>query len=272
MAGSVDTYRPDRFFATAFVLTWIPWFAAAWFSLHPGLEVYQYGCLLVGGFGPFITAVLMMRGSDALRRDFRARLIDPRKFNPPYLLVTFLLMPVVTWIAVRLSLSLGQSPAQLAVSPDILARVPITFIAPTLEELGWRGYGMDSLRARMSMRKASLAFAILWAVWHWPLFLIRGTYQHDLLSSPLHTANFFLSVLPAAIIANWLYYKHRRLILAAILFHFMLDAVPQGLAIGQVAKVIETVLFAGVAIAILVFDRKAFAPETGAVLPEAARA
>src|SRR5690349_14702356 len=101
--ASADSYRPDKFFATAFALTWIPWFVAAWLSYRSGLEVYQYAALLVGGFGPFLAALFMMRGSSVLKHDFRARLIDIRKFNPPYLLVTFLLMPIVTVLAVRLS-------------------------------------------------------------------------------------------------------------------------------------------------------------------------
>ena len=253
-------YRPVAFYALTFALTWIPWFASAHFSTAPAMVAYEYGFLLLGGFGPLLSALILswFSHSDALKKDFRARLIDVRRFNPPYLLVTFLLMPVVSWMAVRLSLYLGEPASQLALSPFLLARVPITLIAPTLEELGWRGYGMDSLRARMGALSASLLFGVLWASWHWPLFLINGTYQHDLLASPLYTANFFASVLPIAIIANWLYYKHRRLILAAILFHFMLDAVPQSLAIGQVAKCIETVLFAILAIGIVIVDRKAF--------------
>jgi membrane protease YdiL (CAAX protease family) len=265
--GPLETYsyKPAAYFLLAFALTWLPWFASARFSYAPNLVVYQYGSLLLGGFGPLLAALFLIRtsGSDALKQDFRARLIDVRKFNPPYLLVTFLLMPLVTWVAVRLSLHLGQPASQLALSSNLLARVPITLIAPTLEELGWRGYGMDSLRAKFGALGASLLFGILWALWHWPLFLINGTYQHDLLASPLYTANFFASVLPIAIIANWLYYKHRRLILAAILFHFMLDAVPQSFAIDQATKCIETVLFAIIAIAIVAIDRKVFGGREG---------
>jgi membrane protease YdiL (CAAX protease family) len=258
-------YRPAAFFLMTFALTWIPWFASAHFSYAPDMVAYQYGCLLLGGFGPVLSALVLIGVSrnDALKLDFRARLVDVRKFNPPYLLVTFLLMPIVTWAAVRISLYLGQPAGQLALSPNLLARVPITLIAPTLEELGWRGYGMDSLRARLGAFSASVLFGVLWALWHGPLFLINGTYQHDLLASPLYTINFFASVLPIAIIANWLYYRHRRLILAAILFHFMLDAVPQSLAVGQVAKCIETLLFAIIAVLIVVADRKVFGGREG---------
>ncbi len=109
------------------------------------------------------------------------------------------------------------------------------------------------------MLSATLLFGVLWAIWHVPLFLINHSYQHDLwLTSPVYVANFFISVMPAAIIANWLYYKHRRFIPAAILFHFMLDAVAESFAIEQYTKCIVTGFFLAAALAILLFDRKAF--------------
>jgi membrane protease YdiL (CAAX protease family) len=110
------------------------------------------------------------------------------------------------------------------------------------------------------MRGATAAFALLWALWHWPLFLIAGTYQHELwLQSPIYVANFLVSVLPAAVIANWLYEKHRRYIPAAILFHFMLDAVAESFAAEQFAKCIVTGVFIAVAALIVLLDRKTFA-------------
>jgi membrane protease YdiL (CAAX protease family) len=49
--------------------------------------------------------------------------------------------------------------------------------APAVEELGWRGYGMDSLRSCFSLFTASLYFALLWALWHLPLFFINNYYH-----------------------------------------------------------------------------------------------
>lgn len=109
------------------------------------------------------------------------------------------------------------------------------------------------------MRNATFAFALLWAPWHAPLFLIAGNYQSGLLGNPVHVANFFVSVLPAAVLANWLYEKHRRSIPAAILFHFMLDAVAESFAIEQFTKCIVTGVFIVIAALIVMLDRKAFA-------------
>ncbi len=134
-------------------------------------------------------------------------------------------------------------------------------LAPIMEETGWHGYGVDSLRAGNGMMQATLLFGILWAVWHAPLFLISGTYQHGVaeMGQPLYVANFFVSVIPAAIIANWFYYKNDRSIAVAILVHSMLNAAAVLLNAGQIAKCIATLLYAVVAAGLIVGDRKLFA-------------
>ncbi|HUO88514.1 MAG TPA: CPBP family intramembrane glutamic endopeptidase [Rhizomicrobium sp.] len=216
--------------------------------------------MLVGLLGPFASALAFLRRDAILWRDFKDRLVNWRRLRWRYLPVTILLMPLAAYAAIWLSLRFGRPASQLQLVPDILAQVPIMFLAPTLEELGWRGYGVDALRAKLGMRAAAWTFALLWAIWHVPLFFIDHTYQHDLwLESPLYVANFFASVFPAAILANWLYEKHRRFIPAAILFHFMLDAVAESFAIEQFTKCIVTGVFIAVAALIMLLDRKAFA-------------
>jgi hypothetical protein len=55
--------------------------------------------------------------------------------------------------------------------------------------------------------------------------LVPGTYQHYVatLTNPLFVVNFFLSILAAAFVANWLYYKNWRSITGAVLAHSMLN-------------------------------------------------
>src|SRR3569832_109049 len=251
-------YRPAAFFTLAFALSWLPWLGAAWFSRQPDGLTGSIALELAGLLGPFVSALLLLRGP--MWRDFAARLVDVRRLNWATLPVTILVMPAAAIAAVWISTRTGHSADQLRVIPDLAGMLPIMVLAPLIEELGWRGYGVDALRARFGMRIATLLFAVLWAVWHWPLFLIAHSYQNDLLQmSPLYVANFFVSVIPAAIIANWLYWKHHRLIPAAILFHFMLDAVAESFAIEQFTKCIITAVFIAVAALIMLLDRKAFA-------------
>jgi membrane protease YdiL (CAAX protease family) len=252
-------------------LSWLPWIGAAWFSYRPGGEVPDLALSLLGLLGPFISALVFLRasGNPALWHDFKDRLLNLRRLRWPYLPVTILLMPIAAYGAIWLSVRLGRPESQLSLIPNLLGMVPIMFLAPLFEELGWRGYGVDALRARYGMRAATALFAVLWAIWHAPLFLINHTYQHDLwLQSPVYVVNFFVSVLPAAVIANWLYYKHRRFIPAAILFHFMLDAVAESFAIDQFTKCIITAVFIVVATLIVLLDRKAFAEGPGNFVTE----
>ncbi len=255
-------YRPAAFFTLTFAFSWIAWLVSAWLSYRPGQQTASQLFAAFGLLGPFATAYILLRGSPALWRDFKRRLIDPRLFDWRFLPVTVLLMPAATYLAIWLSVKLGRPAGQLALVPNLAAMVPLMFLAPLFEELGWRGYGVDALRARFGMGGTTALFAALWALWHWPLFLIDHTYQHDVwLASPVYVANFFVSVLPAAVIANWLYYKHNRSIAAAVLFHFMLDAVAESFNAEQFAKCIVTGVFLIAAALIVIVDRKAFARE-----------
>jgi len=106
------------------------------------------------------------------------------------------------------------------------------------------------------------------------MFIINHTYQHDLwLMSPIYVINFFVSNIPLAVVANWLCYKHNRLILAAILFHSAFDAVAESFNIEQFTKCIVTGVFLAVALVIVLVDRKAFGqgPETFLADENAAR-
>ena len=111
------------------------------------------------------------------------------------------------------------------------------------------------------MMRATLLLAGLWCIWHAPLALISGTYQNEVaeMENKIFIVNFFVSIIPAAIIANWFYYKNDRSILAAILLHSMLNAAAVLLNAGQVAKCIATLLYACIAAGLVVGDRKLFA-------------
>ena len=106
------------------------------------------------------------------------------------------------------------------------------------------------------MLKATLLFGLIWSAWHAPLVLLPGSYQHTLvrIDSPVFVANFFVSVIPAAFVANWIYYRCERSIAAAVLTHSMLNAAALLMNAGQVAKCIATVLYVIVAALIVVFD------------------
>jgi membrane protease YdiL (CAAX protease family) len=257
-------YRSVDFFVAAYLAAWMPWLVGAQLARQEGGEVHSLLFTLLGLLlGPTGAALFFVAssGSPALKRDFRERFIDLRRIRPLYALVAVFLPFVLMGLAIGVSLRLGESPDQfrLAGGPGFGVLVGLALVlAPILEETGWHGYGVDSLRAHASTRTATLLFAVLWCVWHAPLILVKGTYQHQLaqMDNPLFLINFFVSVLPVAVVANWLYYKNRRSIVGAVLLHAMLNASAVLLNAGQVAKCIATVLYFLVAAAIVAFDRE----------------
>jgi CAAX protease family protein len=122
--------------------------------------------------------VVQDSGNKALRGDFRDRLVNLWRIRPIYLLAAVLLPFAVLGLSILLSLGFGQSADQFRLSggANLLSMIILTMVlAPILEEVGWRGYGVDSLRAQAGMTKATLLFAALWSAWHAPLDFIGGT-------------------------------------------------------------------------------------------------
>jgi membrane protease YdiL (CAAX protease family) len=253
------------FFALAYALSWILWFAGIYAGLRPELEPYAALANLLGVLGPIGAALLLVltSGSAALKHDFWDRLFNLRRVRRLYAVFAVAIPIAVICLSILLSLWLGQTPDQFRLSggAGLIPLVVLALvIAPICEEVGWHGYSADSLRAGYGMLTATLLFAALWCAWHAPLVLVPGTYQHQLavMDSKIFVANFFVSIIPAGIIANWLYYKNDRSIAAAILFHAMLNAAAVLIAAGPVAKIIATLLYAAIAAVLIISDRLLF--------------
>jgi membrane protease YdiL (CAAX protease family) len=259
-------YRPALFFALAYALSWIAWFAGIYAGARPELQPYAALAGLLGVLGPIGTALFLVltSGSTALKHDFWDRLFNLRRIRPLYAALAVAMPLAVMCLSILFSLWLGQPADQFRLSGGA-GLIPLVLLAlvlaPICEEVGWHGYGADSLRDRLAMLPATLLFAALWCAWHVPLVLVPGTYQHELaaMDNKIFVANFFVSIVPAGIIANWFYYKNNRSIVAAILLHAMLNAAAVLIAAGQVAKVIATLLYAAIATAIIIGDRRLFA-------------
>jgi uncharacterized protein len=259
-------YRPVVFFVMAYVVTWIIWFLGVYVGSQPGYESYAGLFSFIGLVGPIGTALFLVLTSRcaALRKDFKDRIFNLRRVRPVYALVAVLVPFTVICFSIVLSLWFGQSSDQFRFSgganlfPLIILAL---LLAPICEETGWHGYGVDSLRAKAGMIRATILFATLWCGWHMPLVLIAGTYQHQvaMMDNKIFIVNFFVSIIPAAMIANWFYYKNDRSVAAAVLLHSMLNAASVLLNAGQVAKCIATLLYSGIAAGLIVGDRRLFA-------------
>jgi CAAX protease family protein len=260
-------YRPAQFFLIAFAVTWFFWFADAYVSSRGGAGGLQGLLMFLGLCGPVAAAVVMFRRTESLElwRDYRDRLFSLRRIDLRTLPVTLFLMPALMCIAIGISLLFGRSADQfrflLGTSFVTLPGLVGLFLAPALEEAGWRGYGVDSLRSRSTLFVTSLSFGILWACWHIPLLAISGSYHNTLLSSWLYTADFFASVFAMAFILNWLYYRNNRSVIACFLFHLSANIAMSFIPAEQFTKCIVTVLLLLFAAATVIGDRQLYFEE-----------
>ena len=132
-------------------------------------------------------------------------------------------------------------------------------LASTFEELGWHGYGFDSLTAKLSLLKATIVFGLLWSIWHLPLMFVSGSYQYELLrANPLYILNFFVSIVPLGIIISWIYLRNNRSVIMAILFHLIVNFSQEMFMITNNTKCIETIILILLAAVIVSGDKKLF--------------
>ncbi len=260
-------YRPLMYFVMAFSATFAFWFAGAYVSFLDNQNGLHMLLLLPGLVAPFVISLVFIFTSNnaALKHDFINRLINPRLMQPKTLPVFLLLMPLSVLASIVLSLPLGGSLSQFQFAEGFsftTGFVPVLLLlllAASFEELGWRGYAFDSLQSRYTYFTASLIFSILWSFWHFPLIFVQDSYQYQIFHENIWFAvNFFASIIPMGIIISWVCIQNRKSVLAAMLFHFIINISQEILDISQTTKCIQTIVLTVVVIALVAMDKDLF--------------
>lgn len=267
--STIHRYRPTLYFVLAFAVTWINGFILAAQS-RQGAEKNMLH-LFLAYMGPLLAALFMMYvfADKPFRVDYRRRIYDLRLIDKRYLPFTFLLLPLAMVAAIGISIVLGQPAEQLRFAQafkifdgEVIFSMILLVLVPVLEELGWRGYGVDSLASKFNLFVTSLIFGALWGLWHLPAFFIEGSYQASLWGQhPIFAFNFVLGVIPLAIIMNFLYYKNRRSIALLALFHVLVNYSSEVFEANQVSKCIFTLILTAVAVTLVLRNREFFFTE-----------
>jgi uncharacterized protein len=145
------------------------------------------------------------------------------RVNWKWYLVSFLLIPALSYIAILLNAVLTKTPIDfrtvLAYQFFGPSATLALFIIPFFlfdaiangEEMGWRGYVLPRLQAKYNALTASLILAVIWAFWHVPKFVTHW-----------NSAVFFwftVDVVAKAILLTWMYNNTRGSLLLVTLFH-----------------------------------------------------
>lgn len=257
-------FKPVQFFTLDFVFTWVPLWLAVWGIRNNWLS-FNFVFMAVAVISATLAAIMMIYSSrdKLLIRDYWDRVFNFTRIKSKWWLFILFTIPLINILAILLSTFFGKPLSQMQLQEQFLAN-PLLFAlalflyGPLPEELGWRGYGIDSLRSRLNLFTSSIILAILWLIWHIPLFFITGSYQNQLLSYPPGWIAFGVALIPAELLTDWIYYKNNRSTLAAIMFHFSTNFGGELLNFDRFTKVIQAVLLIIIAACIVWKDREMF--------------
>jgi CAAX protease family protein len=225
----IKKYALVFFFSLAYLFTWSNWLPQALTS-RGIISVEVPGFLtILSGFGPALAAIIvatLVSGKLGLR-DLFGRLLRWRVGIQWYLIA--LLMPAfVALLAIAFNNWTGGAAPNFSAavypfgSPEtpFLQKLIVMFLIFTLgfdglgEEIGWRGYALPKLLEGRSALFSSLVLGALWAVWHFPFALTKGTFLSEV---PLYW--FFINLLALSVIYTWIFNNTNQSLLLALLFH-----------------------------------------------------
>lgn len=234
MAGAAQTSWLKRhqllaFFVLTFVLTWVGWFLALLLPL-PSLAD---GLLFrIAGFGP-ACAALILTGITAGKQGVRALLggLLQWRVGLRWYLVVFFSFWLFIPAALALNVLLGGTLPGYALQtpwykPLLLYLVgwPIgTLLAPPAEEPGWRGFALPRLLNKYNALLASVFLGVIWAIWHFPLFLTPdGGKGYEGLPD---FVVFIPFVVALSILIAWVYVNTKGSLLISLLFHGTINTI-----------------------------------------------
>jgi membrane protease YdiL (CAAX protease family) len=217
--------KPWFFFVIVLIYSWSFWLVA----VFSGLYYTQFPIFLLyalGGIGPSLWGIILVYLSKTKEeiKDFWKRSYDFKQIGFRWYIIILLITSCPLLLAIGFDILLGGLGASIDVElfSSVLNFIPyflFLIIAVLSEEFGWRGYALDELQKNNSSFLSSVIIGFIWATWHIPLFLIKGTYQYEL---GLGTPNFWLFIIvliPDSIIYTWIFNNNSRSILSAILYH-----------------------------------------------------
>jgi membrane protease YdiL (CAAX protease family) len=215
------------------------------------------GLVMLGGISPAVAAgwLVYRRGPGAVGAFVRS-LVDVRRI-PRALFFFITLFPLLLlWGAIGgAAFFFPGRPAFVredhfssGLIPGVVFILTVFAFGPLPEEIGWRGVLLPALHRRYSLLRSALAVAVVWALWHVPLFFIAGYPLAEMRSHPWALLVYFAQLFPKSVVFAWLYIRTNKSVLACILFHFFINFYGMTWETGTVTQYLEFLLWTVIAL------------------------
>jgi len=222
VSGSSPMRTALSFFALTYAISWTS-FAGAFVmvggrvSAAAGTDLPLLVLGLFGTFAPSIVALGLTarsEGADGIQ-SLLERLFKWRVGVRWYVFAVGYLVTIKIGVALVYRIAIGVWP-RFGVEPWYILAIATVLSTPVQagEEIGWRGYALPRLAARLGLARASLLLGIIWAIWHLPLFFVPGidNYGQSFMI-------FALQVTAISVPMAWLYARTDGSLLLVMLMH-----------------------------------------------------
>lgn len=217
------------FVSLAYLFSWLVWSPLILFSSYAKDHSYLKYLHLVGSLGPAFAAFVMaflIGGVDRLRLILQ-RSVQWRVafgwhviawFSPFLLLITAQWLARFWGVPVPIG-SIGRS-AEYPELPLWAYWGAVLIFYGFGEEIGWRGFLLPMLQSRLHPVAATLIVSVIWALWHWPLFLFSpGLSGLDIGG----IIGWLMSLVTGAFLLTWLFNRSGGSVLITAGFHATMD-------------------------------------------------
>jgi membrane protease YdiL (CAAX protease family) len=186
-------FHPVLFYSLSVAIAWTAWaplvaHVRGMVALPVPYPVALFICQTLGAFAPLLALLLIQRlkGEPGLVEGV-LRKIRLRNAAWRWLILSAVLPSAIAMIT-SVAYGLFRSNGEIAIlRPEPVAElgwalvlvIPLTFVlalvgSPLGEEPGWRGYVFDQFVQRSQGYFGSAVVALMWWVWHVPLFIVLG--------------------------------------------------------------------------------------------------
>lgn len=206
-----------KFLSLTFCISWLCWGSiviANQFGLLPyGLPLSMILFIIGGNGAPIASYILLKKwGEIDGFKSFLKRNFTFKTSVNHYVLIAFYLT-----IHFAIPLLLASTDRNMAIYYGVLL-IPVNMVGGGFEEIGWRGILQPYLERFMSFTSSTIIVAVIWTIWHLPLWFIAGTYQSTI-SFPMFVVSVFGMAFVLAAIR-----KATNSIFLCILFHSCINS------------------------------------------------